>query len=150
MKLPVPTPRELRASFFVAAVLAFMLTMTLCWAIIHKVSQSDNVLHIAVANADQVQRLSEQLDAQATAAEAQHQADVARINQLIRGQRALTRVLRANGIAVPNIAYTPRPSGGGGGGSGPPKSPGPSSPTPAAPAGPGHSGTHACAHSPKC
>ena len=157
MRLPIPTVREVRGSFALAAICALLLTGTLCWGIAHKVSQTDNVLHVAVSAADQVERLSAQLDEQAQANAAQldllrqQSRDARRANRASRAQlAALLTYLRAHGINVPKVAYTPQrssTSGGGGGGSGPPKSPTATAPSPA---GPGHSGTHACAHSPKC
>lgn len=146
MKLPIPSAQEVRWTFYVAALCALAITATVVWGIVHKVSQSDSVLHIAVANADQVQRLSEQLDRQ----DEKNRDTLRKVRLELRAQRASNRALlaylRAHGLAVPKIVYAPRSGGSGGGGGtadGPSKRP---AATSTEPTGPGKSGTHANSH----
>jgi hypothetical protein len=117
MRLPIPSAREVRWWFYVAAVCAFALSATVVWGIVHKVSQSDSILHVAVANADQVQRLSEQLDAQggqldALKVQAAKNARAARV--AVRQNRRLLAYLKGNGIAIPkSLTEVGRSPGGG-------------------------------------
>jgi hypothetical protein len=126
MRIPVPTPREIRWGFVLVAACALVLALTVCWVIVHKVNQSDQIVRVAASSADQVERLNAQLDAQAKATEAQR-ADLQRQNRLTRSQlRALLRYLRAHGIEVPQTALTVRDDGGGSS----PKGSGPRGPKP--------------------
>ena len=142
MHLPVPTAYEVRLSFYVAAVAVLAIIATVCWGIVHKINQSDVIVSIAAANADQVERLNTQLDAQTKAAEGQRE-ELKRQNRLTREQlRALLRYLRAHGIEVPQTALTPPPRDEGsvtrpkaaGPSQGPKPTPSPSPPHPASPA----------------
>lgn len=119
LPLPVPSPREVRFSFLVAGICVFVLTSAVVWGIVHKVSQSDGILRIAVANADQVQRLNEQLDAQGTASTRERAAlkrQIGAVREELRrqraAQRALMEYLRNQGISVPQSALTPPSRGG--------------------------------------
>lgn len=107
MRLPVPTAREVRWSFYLVALCALALTTTICWGVVHKVNQSDTIVRIAAASADQVERLNTQLDAQARDAESQR-AQLQRQNKATRAElRALLRYLREHGIEVPRAVTTP-------------------------------------------
>lgn len=109
MRLPNPTVREVRWSFIVVFACAVTLTGTITWGVVQKIDESDRIVAIAAANADQVQRLNTQLDAQAEAAKAQR-LQLQRANHEIKAQlRALLRYLRAHRIAVPQTALTPIP-----------------------------------------
>jgi hypothetical protein len=111
VRLPTPTAREVRWAFYVVAACALALVVTICWAIVHKVDQSDDIVHVAAANAAQVNRLSNQLDAQAKQLDAlKHQAAAdARIAAkeratLRRQNRAYLDYLRRLGIPIPQAA----------------------------------------------
>lgn len=141
MRAPTPTAREVRWAFYVVAICALALTAAIVWGIVHKVNESDSVLHVAVANADQVQRLSEQLDTQdakldALKAQAAGNAKAARI--AVRQNRRLLAYLKANGIEIPKTLTSsgPRRSA--------PKASAThqgASPAPSSPAGPGTTAT---------
>lgn len=116
MRLPNLSAREVRWSFYLVGVCTLALTATICWGIVHKVNQSDEVLHIAASSSAQVDRLGNQLDAQATTADAQRAA-LQRQNKAVRDElraarvqlRALLTYLRAHGIAVPSTALALQP-----------------------------------------
>jgi hypothetical protein len=130
IRLLVPSKSEVRWAFYVVAICAFALTGVIVWGVVHKINQSDGVLHVAVANADQVQRQGEQLDAQGRqldALKAQAAVDArkaARVAASLRRQnRRLLEFLQDNGISVPPAIVGPS-----GGGSSPPKGRGPQGP----------------------
>lgn len=104
---PVPTSREVRWSFYVAAVCVLMFSATVCWAVVHKVNQSDGIVRVAASNAAQVDRLSEQIDAQAAESAQQRRQLKAQNRQVHAELTALLRYLRAHGIEVPKTALTP-------------------------------------------
>jgi hypothetical protein len=146
VRFPIPSAREVRWWFYVAAVCAFALSTTVVWGIVHKVSSTDSVLHVAVANADQVQRLSEQLDAQgqqleALRVQAAKNARAARV--AVRQNRSLLAYLKGNGIKIPKqFGSTSRTSGGAGSAPKAPASTGTTpKPRPSSPASPGHTAT---------
>lgn len=152
MRLPVPSPREVRATFTVAAVCVLALVATICWGIVHKVNQSDQIVRVATSQADQVERLNHQLDAQDKAA-VQQRADLndqieilQRQNHALQGQlTGIAKYLRAHGIDIPRTAY--RTSGGGSSGSSTrPKRPNGITGLLTAPPAPGKSGTHRNPH----
>lgn len=150
MQLPEPSAREVRWTFYVAAAAALLLTATLCWGIVHRVNQSDDIVHIAASNADTVERLNDQidvlnaqLDAQGKAAE-RRQARLQQQNRDLKRQLdVLLAFLRDHGLQVPSVAApkSSGDSGGGGGGHEPPKRP-----AVVVPERPGNSGAHANPH----
>jgi hypothetical protein len=131
MRTPDPSPRELRWTFVAVLSCALMLTATLCWGIVHRVNQSDEIVHIAASNADTVERLNDQIDVLNTRLGQQAKAAERQRNTLQRQNRALTaqlaalvKFLRAHGLSVPDaVARTgPRADR--------PKGPGPRGPKP--------------------
>jgi Flp pilus assembly protein TadB len=109
MRTPEPSPRELRWSFIAVLACALMLTATLCWGIVHRVNQSDDIVHIAASNADTVERLNDQIDILNTRLAEQAQAAEQQRTTLQRQNRALThqldalvKFLRAHGLSVPD------------------------------------------------
>lgn len=144
----IPSVREVRWSFAIVALCGVALTATICWGVVHKINQSDDIVRIAASSADQVERLSAQLDAQAKTA-AEQRAELERQKQLTRAQYQLTRAqlravlayLRSHGIAVPPEVLPPPPSHAGPSPKGPAASSGtplkpPASPAPATPPSP--------------
>lgn len=105
--LPNPSVREVRWAFIVVFVCAVALTATICWAVVHKVSQSDGIVRVAATNAAQVDRLSDQIDAQAAESARQRRLLKAQNRQVHAELTALLRYLRAHGIEVPQTALTP-------------------------------------------
>jgi hypothetical protein len=141
MHLPTPTPRELRWSFYVAALAAIALTTVLIWAIVQRVNQSDDIVHVAASNADQVQRLSNQVDALTEQLVEQAAANQRQVNGLRaqnKAQRrqltALVDYLRSHGLGIPKVAAAE--SGGAGRPKGSATSSGTSSPKPRKPPAP--------------
>jgi hypothetical protein len=113
VRLPTPTVREVRWSFIVVFACAVALTVTICWVIVHKVNQSEDIAAVAAANAAQVNRLSDQIDAQAAESERQRRQLKTQNRQVHAELTALLRYLRAHGIEVPQTALTApvKPSG---------------------------------------
>ena len=107
MHLPKPSAREVRWSFVVVFACAVMFAVTLCWAIVHKVNQSDEIIHVAASQAAQVDRLTDQFDAQAAESARQRRQLKAQNRQVHAELTALLRYLRAHGIEVPQTALTP-------------------------------------------
>lgn len=143
MRAPEPSSREVRWAFYVVAACGLLLTVTLCWGIVHRVNQSDDIVHIAASNADTVQRLNDQIDQLNVQLAKQDRAADRQRTVLRRQNRALHHqldvlvdFLRAHGLPVPQVV-TSASRGSGGGGSEPSKRP------TAEPTGPGNSGTHA-------
>jgi hypothetical protein len=114
MRLPKPSAREVRWSFIVVFACAAVFAVTICWAIVHKVNQSDEIVHVAASQAAQVDRLTDQFDAQAAESARQRRQLKAQNRQVHAELTALLRYLRAHGIEVPQTALTapaPRESG---------------------------------------
>lgn len=103
MRLPVPTGREVRGAFYVLALCALALTVTLCWAIVHKINQSDDIVHIASASADTVKRLNDKVDALNAEADAARVQASAERDALRRQNRQLIKYLREHGLSVPEL-----------------------------------------------
>ena len=113
MRLPVPTVPEIRAFVVACVVAVVMISSTLCWAIVHKVNQSDQIVQIAASSADQVERLNRQLDAQQVAA-ADQRAAARRDSRLTHQQlRAVLRFVKSLGIDIPPaLLAQPKPTAG--------------------------------------
>jgi hypothetical protein len=107
IRLPTPTSRELRWGFWLVAACTLALALTVCWAIVHKVNQSDDIVRVAASNAAQVNRLSDQIDAQAVESARQRRLLKDQNRQVHAELTALLRYLRAHGIEVPQTALTP-------------------------------------------
>jgi len=94
--------------------------LALAYGILHRVNQSDDIVHIAASSADQVERLNAQIDQQGRDAKVQR-ALLERQNRALKKQlasqswrqykqtRLLVRILRQNGITVPAEAFAPSP-----------------------------------------
>lgn len=108
MKIPIPTRQEVRLAFITAVVLVLLGAGLLGWVVVHKVNESNAIVRTAAAEADQISRLNEQLDAQsksATAERAVLRAQNMTLQLEVRAgalnQRAVLRYLRNHGIKVP-------------------------------------------------
>lgn len=142
MRIPEPTSGEVRWTFRAVGVVAIIFALALGYGIVHKVNQSDDIVRIAAAEANQVDRLTSQLEAQnqmaaqraksATRDRAEQTAQIRRLQRLV---AILAKSLKANGIAVPSGVFsTPK----GGSTTRPkvphrPRSTNPATPTPTAP-----------------
>lgn len=110
--------RQVRLILITLAICALMLTGTISYGILHKINQGDQVVRTAAAEADQIERLGAQLDAQGRDAAA---AQAALKNQLRATRAELRRTQRQNrlifiylhklGVTVPPALLAPERSG---------------------------------------
>lgn len=106
-----PTQREVRLSAIAAALCAVLIASALSYGIVHKVNQGDAIVRTAASEADQVERLNQQLDAQSKVATSERAALMAQNTALQREVNALVRYLRRHGITVPASVVNPPRSG---------------------------------------
>jgi hypothetical protein len=113
---------------FLAMLTVMLLMIALCFSFVKRVEQADSLIRIAAQNAEQVQRLNDQIDIQAASSNRQR-AQLREQNRQLRIQLdAVLKALREHGIQIPKLVVT-RPSGSGVG-SGPKGVPAPRPPEP--------------------
>lgn len=104
-----PTRSEVRLAAIIVALCALILTSALAYGVVRRVNQGDEIVRTAASEADQVERLNAQLDAQAKAATAERATLIAEIHALQLQQHAVVVYLRRHGVTIPRTVFsTPR------------------------------------------
>ena len=104
MRLPVPTAREVRWTFYIAAVSALALVGVLCWAIVQRVDQYDSLVGRLASDASQIERLTARDDEfrrERAVLNRQNRDIRAELRRSNRQFAALLRYLREQDIEVP-------------------------------------------------
>lgn len=100
-----PTRSEVRLAAIIVALCALILTSALAYGIVHKVNQGDEIVRTAASEANQVDRLSQQLDDQAQTISGLK----SEIHLLLTRQDAQNRYLHKHKIVIPPAVFETQP-----------------------------------------